>query len=152
MEVNLIFKCIFRYRSINKAQILRNNLIEDQTSQCRLNIALNDRTIFHRHRLVYINRLMQCNLLVLICQQRIIHIREIMSQNISCRTDDTTVPVSYIFKINVIIGAHFISSKVCPNIVCIRINLVGYRCCAFLAGMVCQTVHGQIINTQYHIL
>ena len=75
-EVNLKKKLISRNASVNKSKILRKDLIEQETSQCRLYIACESASIRHYLAGTYKNLGLQGNYLVLICQNCLVYALE----------------------------------------------------------------------------
>ena len=152
MELNLITECIFRLAAVNKSQILWNDLIKDQTPQGCLYIAFYNASVCKCHALMNVNDLMQCDLFIFICQQCLVHTWVIMSKYVSCSTDDMTVTICHILKMDHIINVDDICINVCLDVLFVSIFLIRNSRNALFLGMICQTIHGQIVDTKYHIL
>ena len=85
-EVNLKKKFISRNASVNKSKILRQDLIEQETSQCRLYIACESTSIRHYLAAADKNLGLQSNYLVLICQNCLVYTLEELAFSLVSRS------------------------------------------------------------------
>ena len=85
-EVNFQSKLVARNASVYIAKILRQDLIEQETSQCGTYILCQSSSIRHFLAAAYSNLGLQRDISVFICQDRFVHILEKASLALASRT------------------------------------------------------------------
>ena len=85
-EINFKSKLVTRNRTVYVSQILRQNLIEEESSECGAYVLLHYSTIFHLFFAADGNLGLQGNVSVFICQDSFIHIAEEASLALLART------------------------------------------------------------------
>ena len=94
MEINLKFQDIVRICSVNISKILRNDLVEQQTTKCSIDDTCNLCSVFCRNSSSYFYLRVESDLLVLICKQCfVLWLEELAFSNIAillhCQIVDT---------------------------------------------------------------
>ena len=151
MKVNLKLQIIFRLLTLHKAQILRDDLIKDQSSQRRLDRAGYRLPLRGCGPLLHAYHLVQADHAVLISQKRLIGTAEEMSQNIDRCTNHLARGI-----VACLVTDHILH----PNFTCVKRRLhlllrVIYfiiHCGHAFIFKIRHLIHRQIINTKYHIL
>ena len=93
-EINLKRKLVTRNRTVYVSQILRQNLIEEESSECGAYVLLHYSTIFHLFFAADGNLGLQGNVSVLVCQDGFVHIAEeasfaLLARTLLCQIVDT---------------------------------------------------------------
>ena len=91
VKIDLKFKDIVGILSVNKAEVLRKYLVEYKTAERCLYDARNLRSVRKSLLAHNVDRLMESDLLIFVCEQRLVHCREISAENVDHLTDDPSV-------------------------------------------------------------